>query len=296
MTLAELIEHELEQAKTEGNKFQIPNVLKQKLESLLGTNETARLASLNGQSLTEGSKEVANAVLRRIHDTMQELTHKAPGIAEQTLLEHYRDTIEGLTHGNQGRLFSLAIEQHDMGLSSKLRELLKGGLENNRQFLHQALDIVGQLETDSRKFASTAKADRMRGIMSDYMDALLKKAQQPLQKSTLSEELKAFYNLNRNLHYGAWTVSMGITMACLGWLVPHLQTLLTKRLTGKDIHPGIASAEHAQEVSREPQKTFTSTAFYKPQLTHYTNGAASNRNQYAGQSYSGTRPIPYQGA
>lgn len=297
MTLPELIEHEIKQAKTGNKTFHMPEAFKKKLETLLGEDEVSRFESLSGHPLSDGAEAVSDAVLHRIHTTMKELADKAvPNSAEHGLLEHYTHAVANLIQGNQGRLFSLAIEQHDAGLSSKLREMLKGGLENDSRFLHQALDIVGQLETDSRKFASTAKADRMRGIISNYTDALLQKANQPLLKSTLRDELEKFYTLNRNLHYGAWTIAMGVTMTCLGWLVPHLQTLLTKRLTGKDIHPGIASAEHAQEVSRNA-KISHATGHSATQPTPYFNSSVANRNQYAGTAYYRPRPpLPYQGA
>jgi hypothetical protein len=296
MTLSEVITHELEQAKPGSQNFHLTDALKDKLKTVLDEADVSHLAGLEGRSLADGSREVENIVLRRIHATMRNLTAKAGNI-EQPLLQHYTDAVEEMLLRKQGRLFSLAIEQHDAGLGAKLREMLKGGLENNQRFLSQALDTVGQLETDSRKFASTAKADKMRGLIRDYAEALLKKADQPVLKATLSEELKKFYKLNRNLHYGAWTVAMGVTMVCLGWLVPHLQTLLTKRLTGKDIHPGIASAENAQEHSGDAKTRPAAkpVAAASPGMPYF-NAGHYNRSPYATVPYYRQRLVPYQNA
>ncbi len=207
------------------------------------------------------SKPDARTIRNRVLEIMDKLSAKAvPGAPEKALLDHYRSGIGDLMSHDKGRLFSLAIEHDNPALGQKVREMLKGGLENDSRFLSQALDIVGQLETDSRKFSGPEKAAKMRESIVKYSEALMNRLHAATGKISLQQEMEQFYRLNRNLHYGAWTISLAGTMLCLGWLVPKVQTSLTKRLTGKDKNPGIAQAETANEKSEGSSGTDGQTA------------------------------------
>jgi|GEM_PF-3561189 len=268
------------------------------------SEQLGSLKQLLGQ---EAHADLAQAAQRTIRKFMAELTAKAPkGSSQQQLLQHYQQQMGHLLNG-QGRLFSLAIQQEDDVLGQKVQELLKGGLRNDGRFLAKALDIVGQLETDSRKYTDPGKAAKMRTSIINYSDALLKKAENLGKGATLQEGLERFFKLNRNLHYGAWTLSLAGTMFCLGWLVPHAQNALTMRLTGKNKNPGIAHAEDASEKSMGSNSSSNSgtasgsgsptTGGQKPstpQQSPYQNGLPA-RNPYQTFSKPPGQPL-YQNA
>lgn len=210
------------------------------------------------KTLIEGkSKPDARAIRSRVLEIMDKLSDKAvKGSPEKALLDQYRSGIGDLMNHEKGRLFSLAIEHDNPVLGQKVQEMLKGGLQNDSRFLSKALDLVGQLETDSRKFNGPEKAAKMRESIVKYSEALMNKLHSSGAKAGLQHEMERFYRLNRNLHYGAWTISLVGTMLCLGWLVPKVQNTITKRLTGKDKNPGIAHAMDAHEKSmNETQET-----------------------------------------
>lgn len=227
-------------------RFSLGLVKSKATHALETAKQLNNLKQLLGQ---EPHADLAQAAQRNIRNFMAQLSAKAPvGSAQQQLLNHYQEQMGRLLNG-QGRLFSLAIQQEDEVLGQKVQELLKGGLRNDSRFLANALDIVGQLETDSRKFTDAGKAAKMRTSIINYAEALLKKAETLGSGSSLKEGLQKFYKLNSNLHFGAWTLSLAGTMFCLGWLVPHAQNALTMRLTGKNKNPGIAHAVDAHEKS-----------------------------------------------
>lgn len=212
---------------------------------------------------------------------------------EKALLETYQKKLAGLLSGEEGRLFSLAIHEGDAGLTQKLREMLQGGLHNDTAFLREAQGIVSQFNPDSREFANTAKAAKMRESISRYGDTLLSTLEREgasLSKNRLDEALKSFVNLNRNLNYASRSIAMVGTMFCLGWLVPHVQTTITKRLTGKDKNPGIASAAEALgygKDEKESDKAASKSNAIPP------SGMSLNRNAAANGIFVGQTPQHY---
>jgi hypothetical protein len=194
---------------------------------------------------------------QRIEDVMAKFNHLAEQSGlniEKDLLQKYKAQLNKLMSGDTGRLFSLAIDQGDESLSHKLREMLQGGLHYDTPFLRRAQAEVGQFIPDSREFADSAKAAQMRISIGNYGNTLLgrlKALGDNVAAPKVQGEMKNFLNLNRNLNYASRSVALLGTMFCLGWLVPHVQTTITKRLTGKDRNPGIASAADALGYSQE---------------------------------------------
>jgi hypothetical protein len=199
------------------------------------------LTDLNGKLAGGSHEQPAQAMKESIANFMQALENQATG-AEKTLLEHYNEQVHRLMLGNEGRLFSLATKDGDELLSRKSREILRGGLVRDRRLLSQALESVGELETDSRKMTPTASIEKMQKSIEQYADTLYRRFAHS-GRAVLKSDLDAFYRLNRNLHLTARGVSLGVAMLCIGWLVPIMQNKITKILTGKDKNPGIASAE-----------------------------------------------------
>ncbi len=178
-------------------------------------------------------------------EMMNKLLAQAEGAGLQSkpegrLLKAYQQQLSGLLSEDTGRLFSLATQAGEPGLTQKLRELLQGGLVNDTAFLRQAQSLMGQFKPDSREFADPARAHKMREAIGKYSEALLNYLSEH-GKTDVKTGLDRFFKLNRNLNYTARSVALLGTMACLGWLVPHVQTTITKRLTGQDKNPGIAS-------------------------------------------------------
>lgn len=188
------------------------------------------------------------------NEVMAKLVKLANGDKQWHLLTHYQDKIGKLMSGKEGRLFSLSIEQGDASLIHKLREMLQGGLHNDTAFLRKAQGILSQYTPDSREFADTGKAAKMRESIGKYGDALLAKME-TAGKNFTGADLNRFLNLNRNLNYTSRSIALLGTMFCLGWLVPHVQTTITKRLTGKDKNPGIASAAEALGYGKNTENT-----------------------------------------
>lgn len=172
--------------------------------------------------------------------TLLEQAKKAGLKSEIPLLEQYHGQLKSLLSPDAGRLFSLATQAGEESLNHKLRELLQGGWVNNTAFLRQAQETLGQFTPDSRVFADPARAHKMREAIGKYSEALLNYLAEQGQKD-VKTGLDRFLKLNSNLNYTARSAALLGTMACLGWLVPHVQTTITKRLTGKDKNPGIAS-------------------------------------------------------
>ncbi|WP_373533481.1 hypothetical protein [Vampirovibrio sp.] len=218
-------------------------------ESLADWLDNAKSRHLTLEELSQLEKSVAlhKTGPQRVEGLMAKLTQFAEQSGsshEKALLQTYKAQLIKLLNGDTGRLFSLAIDQGDEGLSQKLREMLQGGLHNDTAFLRKAQQVVGQFTPDSRDFADSAKAAEMRASIGKYGDALLGRLKNVPEKE-VQAEIKRFLNLNRNLNYASRSVALLGTMFCLGWLVPHVQTTITKRLTGKDRNPGIASAANA---------------------------------------------------
>lgn len=213
-----------------------------------------KLASLNGLFAdTATNRKAVRAVQDDILVSIRELTEKAAGSASDDVkgvLQHYGQRMSELLHGRSGHLFTMYIDPHDKGLVNKILELTRGGLKHDSRFMREAQDIVGHLTTDSRNYADPKKGLEMRHMVSEYVEKLLAKA----EKAAVAAEtggmklpgarkvLTDFFKLNRFTHYFARAIALGGTMYALGILVPKLQYALTKRLTGKDEHPGIAKA------------------------------------------------------
>jgi len=216
---------------------------------LKGLNESLEDINLR---LTGGTHTEPVEALREsiMHFMSRMKDHGKATSAERDLLGHYQQEIQKIVQGKEGRMFSLAIRHEDEALGNKLREILRGGLISDSRLVKKALITVGQLETDTRKMPSPTNESNMRKSIANYTEALYKRynpantgALDKAKRDALHIELETYKGLNRNLHYIARGLSLGTAMACIGWLVPIVQTKITKHLTGKDKNPGIASAK-----------------------------------------------------
>jgi hypothetical protein len=245
---------------------------------------------------------------QQVEDVMARFTQFAErsGLnVEKNLLQNYKAQLSKLVSGDTGRLFSLAIDQGDESLSHKLREMLQGGLHYDTAFLRRAQMEVAQFSPDSREFVDLAKAAQMRVSIANYGNALLGRLNalgENVAAATVQDEMKHFLNLNRNLNYASRSVALLGTMFCLGWLVPHVQTTITKRLTGQDRNPGIASAASAlgysQDDFRDPLQTKAPLLPRQKETDDTRSSLSAFNGVFVGQAprhyYPNLRQVAYQ--
>lgn len=255
----------------------------QELNKLLSaaTPEEGKLA---GKSLaTLAQRNIARSFNTLLDGVKADIAPEAKAV-----LEAYRKPTEELLSGKSGRLFSMLVS--DAELEPKLKEMLAGGLQHDSALVRKAMGIMGQFEADSKRYLSPKKLETTTGAIEKYTDALLAKldaaevkaADGTLKVLDSKGLMETFYKLNRNTHYGARALSLAGTMLCLGWLVPKMQYALTKKLTGKNVNPGIASAENANgmggEGASEPGKA--SGAQTQAQVPAIYSGPGLNRTGF----------------
>lgn len=216
------------------------------------SQQVERLNGLLGGATSSRSLEAQ--VVERMDALFGEMLQAAtPETTARPLLEQYQRMIRERLMGERGQLFSLALLESSPELDVKLKNLLVGGLENDIRFLKRAQDVIGDLVTDPRNLRNLSKFNQLRTSMTQYGDKLLNRLEQePVQTASQLPKLlqwggtaDLFHRLNQNLNYVARTISMVGAMLCLGILVPKMQYLITRQLTGRDENPGISSAERS---------------------------------------------------
>ncbi len=252
------------------------------LEAILSPYQWLEKANLP-QELLEALKANFQKAAGRPEKTIEALNQglisalrQQPNQAALPVLEHYAGEIQKYLSGDKGRLFSLHLaEEGKAALDQKLAELLQGGLVNDEKALKEALGITDYLTEDSRKYANEAKASEMRALFKRQSEKLLGHlevdAQQGLrEKVSLKKLLTLLDNthaLNRNLHYLMRGTALVGTMIGLGYLIPKMQYALTKKLTGKNEHPGIASVSgHDTPETPKPKGVWDQSLFLTPPL------------------------------
>lgn len=218
---------------------------KESFQQLAGKLEILSPVFLKGQTL-----DFASPVRRMVTQLTDSL--KASGTGK-TLMAHYQSEINALME-KQGRLFALHVGEAPASLGQKLTALLNGGLKHDPAFLREALHITGNLTENAREYARPEKVHQMQHAISDYLKTFLKYAES--HGSSLGADSKSwtaqtfeslsnhFFKLSRNTRIGVQFIAIPTAMVGLGLLVPKLQFLLTRVLTGKNQHPGIAAVSH----------------------------------------------------
>lgn len=206
-----------------------------KLLSLAADTPTAHLPI--GQA-TQANLE---AILKQL--TTKTATHVKPEV--QALLNTFGQEIPQLLNGQSGRLMSLYLGNAPE-LTAKVDELLKSGLAHDSKLLAQGLEVQNQLITHSRLFKSQKAAKTLQGQMGQWLNQLMRfkgwsNAVKPLGLGDLLNTTNLYQRISRNGHYLGRASSMVLAALGLGILVPKLQYALTKRLTGKNEHPGLAT-------------------------------------------------------
>ncbi|MEB3288203.1 MAG: hypothetical protein VKJ04_11965 [Vampirovibrionales bacterium] len=166
----------------------------------------------------------------------------------QALMETYAKEFSPLLSGQQGRLFSLYVSGARAPIQQKLHELSAGGIQSDRRLLNDGLEVAGRLKTHSRLFNSPKASERLSRQISDWSEQLLKHlGDKPLTGETLVRELETYRRVSQSGHVIARVLALGLSMLGLGIIIPKLQYALTKKLTGKNEHPGLATLHHSDK-------------------------------------------------
>jgi hypothetical protein len=223
----------------------------------------ARVTQLNELlGSASGDRQLPVQITERIESLLDEMLQTVePSSNRLSILKQYQQLIQDRLQGGRGQLFSLAVQDGDLLLDAKLKDMLVGGLQNDTTFLRRAQDIVGDLIIDRRNFKNPMDMQNLRATMSTYGEKLLdyldhdilaanERLPQLIQWSGQGGPAEVFQKLNRNLNYMGRTISMVGAMLGLGILIPKMQYLITRKLTGKDENPGISSAERNLGIER----------------------------------------------
>ncbi|MBY0402490.1 MAG: hypothetical protein K2X66_01205, partial [Cyanobacteria bacterium] len=186
------------------------------------------------------------------------------GGPEQKLCAHYQTLMNQLMK-SEGKLFSLHTEIHPQTLVEKIEEILVGGLKRDRVFLKEALKTTNILIEDAKSYPHAEKVAEMSHAIGDYLHTFLRRVEghlatagekgavgQVLSIDTLKSIVTKFSEHSKWARMGVQFVAIPAAMLGLGVLIPKLQFLITKVLTGKNEHPGIAAVSHTEGAELYP--------------------------------------------
>lgn len=175
------------------------------------------------------------------------------------LLQRYGQQIRGFIRGEQGRLFSMYTDKGQALHEAKLAELMQGGIKHDSRLMARALRHKGELVETLKEYFNFGKQKELTHQAEHYLNTALEKFektqvdtwQKALGKVKVEKFFKDFHHLSRNMHVFARSIALGGTMLGLGILVPKMQNALTKKLTGKNEHPGIATVSGGEDAASE---------------------------------------------
>ncbi|MBY0403659.1 MAG: hypothetical protein K2X66_07145, partial [Cyanobacteria bacterium] len=131
-------------------------------------------------------------------------------------------------------------------LLEKIDEFLLGGLVRDTEFMQEGVRLSGYLVEDTKQWMSPHRKATLKQEVEQYLKSFMKKVDgapsETLTPQWLEKELDAFYRLSRNVRYGANLFAILFGIFGLSYLIPKVQYWMTKTLTGKNEHPGIAAA------------------------------------------------------
>ncbi|MEM0952370.1 MAG: hypothetical protein AAGI66_09570 [Cyanobacteria bacterium P01_H01_bin.74] len=217
---------------------------KQALKKALHTLELPE--KLFGSAMVNSKLAPPQALTPALQSVFGQFNAQTASSGGNALIQWYQQQANRLLSGEQGRLFSLATSETSPEHTAKLAEIFQGGLVNDRHLVAKASDTMGTLVTDPRLYTNTQDAIAIHQDIQKYCKALhtlVNKLPEAIKKPDYQMAMQRFKNLNNNLHCGVWGVALSTTLVCLGWLVPKMQMQITQWRTGKDINPGIASAQ-----------------------------------------------------
>lgn len=193
--------------------------------------------------------ELASHNINAYSNTLTALAKKANADATViSLMEHSQKPLLPLLTGKQGRLFSLYTAEANNLIDEKYRSLLVGGIQNDSRLLNESLETAGRLKLHNRLYNSPQAKGKMMQQIQVWSDALIKNTEgKAVTADQLAKEMIIFRRTSQTGHIAARIMAGGISMLGLGIIVPKLQYAMTKKLTGKNEHPGLATLHHQDQ-------------------------------------------------
>lgn len=200
--------------------------------------------------------------IERLMSRMISETQHSSFANQRQLIEYYASRVKsllpnalengGATRG-EGRL-AFMVETASKELEEHFKQAFLGGIKNDPYTYYQGLQVIDHMPMDTASFVDPKAAGQFKQkLMDPYFDIIERKAKALIQKSgSISVDdfkaiLEGVAKRNRSWRMGAWTTGLVLSMAGLSLLVPKLQYLMTKYLTGSDNHPGLAAVAHKME-------------------------------------------------
>lgn len=205
-------------------------------------------------------KPFKDAIHSPINRLMSALTDAAPHGHARPLLSHYQQTMTQLLE-KEGKIFSLSTGTEPKVLMEKMEALFMGGLQRDASVLRESMRITKSLAEDAKLFDHPEKTKEMQHAIEDYLQTFLryleKKEPEAIKSGgwtmdALQGVAQKYFKLSRNSRVLVQFIAIPAAMIGLGLMVPKLQFWLTRTLTGKDQHPGIAAVSHGSDAEAKP--------------------------------------------
>ncbi len=213
--------------------------------------------------LLDGKTRLSELMDYRIQGMMKQLLKRNTSNPSHTaLLGHYEQQIQRLLKG-EGRVSLMLTESmaknktaFTQTLTERLDAILKGGLRHNQRLYNLALRVIQSRPLQAEAFFNPEEFERAKGLVDPYLRQIehgLAKlgGNRPVSLKRFSDKvLKPITRLNAHWRYGMQGLALGVSIAGLTYLITKAQYWITKILTGKDEHPGIAA--QADRLGAQP--------------------------------------------
>ncbi len=218
-------------------------------------------------SAINGVMDAFDTVLREAVETASvDATDNAADTAIKkvmTLFEENRQQIATYLEGKNARIFSTALSDATDLIEPKLTDLLLDGVNHDETLVARALKETGELVESAREYKNTNKVLEMREHITNWTELLMnrfkKQSGESFNALAVLEENSALQRLSNVGYSKARIGAMALAAVSLGILVPKLQYAFTKRLTGKDEHPGLANL-YGDDTAKEASSDDTQSA------------------------------------
>ena len=192
---------------------------------------------------------------------MQNLVKASNGTHQQALISQYQAMTEKLLAG-EGRAVlpvSRAMPEFKQ-IGESIQAMLRGGLAREEGLYSRALQCVGQRPATVEAFFDSSLLGKTQSLGKEYWE-LVEKRLAGLSKSELGSVerftqtvLNPISKHNTWTRYGVWGMAFAVSAFSISYLIPKAQYWITKRLTGKDTHPGLAAVSnrlHAETSNKQ---------------------------------------------
>ncbi|MGE0201007.1 MAG: hypothetical protein AB7P76_08570 [Candidatus Melainabacteria bacterium] len=208
---------------------------------------------------------------------------EVPRMADDIRLAHFNDLTQQITRIVRGEQLHLATVNLPGDAVHKAEELLQGGLTRDTDFLMREMRTLGHLVEDGRKFRNMRTRQLLKKNLDTFWQSLIRHqrwtpASQEMGDRFLQKLIEGT-RIAQNGHLMARIVATLGAMAGLGILVPKLQYMLTRKVTGHDEHPGLARLQAAMKGSSQEPLPDESTRLTRRPFPMFQTNAFSQTAQ-----------------